>query len=246
LLWAIDAGSSSDPSKKRKATEAPAPKIPPAKKASTSAGPAVTVKKEGVAKTEAAAVKTAKSDSSFFSAPKKKSLPSFTKKTPVKKDETVAQPSSIDPFLEAYNAMTGGSVNTTNAAVPSTSSAPAVASISAAVSVPTNGMAIDEVKKPADPLKRKKSVSFAPDGELEVIRWITRAEYPEDSSEVCYYSALYGCLLSCSPQPLHGLSHAKALDRDEGRALHAQILQEVIDWYDPPGKLECAKLVALL
>lgn len=181
LLCAVDAGSSSDPVKKRKATEAPAPKIPPAKKASTVAGPSATtvaVKKEAVSKGETSTVKTTKSDSSFFSAPKKKSLPNFTKKIPAKKDDKVAQPSNIDPFQEAYNAMTGGSVN------PTTTSSTSVTSAVVAADTSTDGMIIDAPKKLTDPLKRKKSVSFAPDAELEAIRWITRAEYPEDDNPV--------------------------------------------------------------
>lgn len=68
----------------------------------------VTVKKE--VKTVVREVKDAKSDTSFFSAPKPKpKLPSFKKAPPaaVKKepDSNVAQPSSINPFEEALKSM---------------------------------------------------------------------------------------------------------------------------------------------
>lgn len=133
------------------------------------------VKKEMVVKVDpAAASKTAKSDSSFFTQPKKKVLPSFKKVPPAKRDDgAVSQPSNFDPFQEALNAMTGGSVM--NATAASTNTPPAAEFVD---------MVIDGPKKPIDPLKRKKSVSFRPDEELEAIRWITRADYGEDENEV--------------------------------------------------------------
>jgi len=97
--------------KKRKLAEPPAKAAPPAKKIAVTAAPSSSkptiVKKE--AKAVVTSVKDAKSDSSFFSAPKPKpKLPSFKKAlASVKKelDQNVAQPSAIDPFQEALKDM---------------------------------------------------------------------------------------------------------------------------------------------
>jgi protein phosphatase 1 regulatory subunit 10 len=100
-------------SKKRKLNEAATPSktAPPAKKmavASSATSRPTVVKKEP--KPVVTSVKDAKSDSSFFSAPKPKpKLPSFKKApAPAVKREPVtniAQPSSIDPFQEALKSM---------------------------------------------------------------------------------------------------------------------------------------------
>jgi len=135
----------------------------------------VIVKKEGKP-TATSAVKESKSDSSFFSAPKQKpKLPSF-KKAPVgmtasaaiKKEPpaNVAQPSSTDAFQEALKDM--------RARRPSPS-APSTSSINALASSVLTG---------AKPLKKKKSVTWAPDGQLELVKLIERAVYDDDPVDV--------------------------------------------------------------
>ncbi|KAF7982301.1 hypothetical protein HWV62_28976 [Athelia sp. TMB] len=187
-------------SKKRKPTEPPPSKAPPpAKKAAVSGVKAVAVKKE--AKVGAPAVKDAKSDSSFFSAPKPKpKLPSF-KKAPVaaaKKEEgNIAQPSSIDPFQEALKSMKAKRES------PAVSTPPPTASRSGSVSGSTK------------PVKKRKSVTWRPEAELEQVRFIEKAIYDDD--------------------PADGSQHAslQELDRGEGAALHAHLFEEAIDWTEP-------------
>ncbi|CAK5276139.1 unnamed protein product [Mycena citricolor] len=161
-------------SRKRKLSEPPA-KPPPLKKPATtsSASSSKVVKKEAGVKSTA--VKDAKSDSSFFSAPKKQKLPSF-KKAPVtfKKedaDSNIAQPNAIDPFQEALQFMNKrkGSPITpaslrTESPVQVTGSEVAAAST---VSVKTG--------------KQKKTVTWAPDHALEAVRLIDRADYGDEN-----------------------------------------------------------------
>lgn len=199
--------------KKRKLPDIPPKLGPPAKKSAVSAAsssrPSVMVKKEGKP-TVTTAVKESKSDSSFFSAPKQKpKLPSF-KKAPVgttapaatKKDPpaNVAQPSSTDAFQEALKDM--------RARKPSPS-APSVSS--------NNTLASSSVLTCAKPLKKKKSVTWAPDGQLELVKLIERAVYDDD--------------------PVDGTPHAvqnvRELDRGEGAALHAHLFEELLDWSEP-------------
>lgn len=173
--------------KKRKLSEPPAAKAPPpAKKvAVTPAVPSskVTVKKE--AKPVSLPVKDSRSDSSFFSAPKPKpKLPSF-KKAPVtvkrEPDTNVAQPSSIDPFQEALKSMGKG-----RKASPAVSTPPSIP----AASTPPAGNAIGKTKR--------KSVSWAPEGQLESIRLIERAVYDDDPVDVSppLYFHVYCTLIS--------------------------------------------------
>ena len=99
--------------KKRKADATAAKAAPASKKAavsiSTTSTKPIAVKKE--AKAVVKEVKDAKSDSSFFSAPKPKpKLPSFKKAPPQatgkkEPDPNVAQPSSFNPFEEALKSM---------------------------------------------------------------------------------------------------------------------------------------------
>jgi len=134
------------------------------------------VKKEGKP-TATTAVKESKSDSSFFSAPKQKpKLPSF-KKAPVgttapaatKKDPpaNVAQPSSTDAFQEALKDMRA---RKPSPSAPSTSS--------------NNALASSSVLTGVKPLKKKKSVTWAPDGQLELVKLIERAVYDDDPVDV--------------------------------------------------------------
>ncbi len=186
------------------------------------------VKKE--AKVAAAPVKDAKADSSFFSAPKSKAkLPSF-KKAPaqvtVKKEDpttnaisNVSQPSNFDPFQEALKSMK------------------AVRKESPVVSTPPpqgtfNGIDNGNAHMM---LKKKKSVSWAPDNKLESIKLIERAVYDDDPTHVCI---LISCVMSLLYQlhfiqGMHGLHSSRDLDREEGAALHAHLFEESLDWYDP-------------
>lgn len=190
--------------KKRKPVEQPSAKAPPpAKKAAVA--PTASASKPMAVKRETRpiiAVKDARSDSSFFSAPKPKAkLPSFKKApAPVKRepDLNVAQPSSIDPFQEALKSMGKGRRDS-----PVTSTPPP-ASMSITPPLMTSGRT------------KRKSVTWAPDGQLESIRLIERAVYDDDPVD-----------------GVHTTHSLRDLDRGEGAALHAPLFEEVIDWTDP-------------
>ncbi|KAJ7727884.1 hypothetical protein B0H16DRAFT_1677208 [Mycena metata] len=208
-------------SKKRKLADPPTrAALPPLKKAATGTAAARSVvKKEPPAsassKAAAPAVKDAKSDSSFFSAPKPKpKLPSFKKAPPApppsagKKDDgtNVAQPSAIDPFQEVLKAMKtrkGSPLQAVSTPSPLGSGTEA------------SGASMSSM--PGRLGKRKKSVTWAPDGKLESIRLIERAIYGDENSEGGEYS-----------------SHSvRDLDRSEGAALHMHLFEETVDWSEP-------------
>jgi hypothetical protein len=168
--------------KKRKLNDATTAKsAQPTKKAAVAAPVASakpTVKKE--VKPLVTAVKDAKSDSSFFSAPKPKpKLPNF-KKAPVppaapvktEPDPRVAQPSAIDPFQEALKSM--GKARRPSPATAAPSNA---ANVANAITVSVQSS------------KKKKSVTWAPEGKLELIRLIERAIYDDDPVDVSYFPA---------------------------------------------------------
>ncbi|KAG2150329.1 uncharacterized protein EDB93DRAFT_1084239 [Suillus bovinus] len=189
--------------KKRKPVEQPSAKAPPPKKAAVA--PTASAFKPTAVKKETkptVALKDARSDSSFFSAPKPKAkLPSFKKApAPVKKepDLNVAQPSSIDPFQEALKSMGKGRRDS-----PITPTPPP-ASMSITPPLMTSGKT------------KRKSVTWAPDGQLESIRLIERAVYDDDPVD-----------------GVHTAHSLRDLDRGEGAALHAPLFEEVIDWTDP-------------
>ncbi|KAI6099139.1 hypothetical protein F5141DRAFT_1010544 [Pisolithus sp. B1] len=196
--------------KKRKLNEPPAAKaLPPMKKAALSSVSAPTVKAT-VAKKETKpgvpAVKDSRSDSSFFSAPKPKpKLPSF-KKAPVtvkkEPDPNIAQPSSIDPFQEALKSM--GKVRKESPAAPTPPSAASTPSINFAATTTAVGK------------MKRKTVTWAPDSQLESIRLIERAVYDDDPVD-----------------GVHTAHSLRDLDRGEGAALHAYLFEELIDWMDP-------------
>ena len=173
--------------KKRKLNEPPAAKAPPpAKRAAITpmaSSSKVTVKKE--AKPVSLPVKDSRSDSSFFSAPKPKpKLPTFKKAAVnVKKepDANVAQPSSIDPFQEALKSM-----SKRQRASPAVSTPPPVP----AASTPPAGNITGKTKR--------KTVSWAPEGQLESIRLIERAVYDDDPVDVSplLYFHVYCTLIS--------------------------------------------------
>lgn len=186
--------------KKRKAPEPPSSKAPPAKKATPGASGSTpnsgsssvtTVKKEG-AKTEPVTTKAAKSDSSFFSAPKKKVLPSFKKValgSNAKKEDTasVSQPLNFNPYQEALKDLAIKTPSTATSATPTPTPTPMPAASAGAGSsgsmdvVGNTGPSTTSVDVN---MKHKKSVTFAPEGQLEMIKWISRADYPDDKPEV--------------------------------------------------------------
>ena len=193
--------------KKRKLPDIPSKLGPPVKKSAVSAAsssrPSVMVKKEGKP-TATTAVKESKSDSSFFSAPKQKpKLPSF-KKAPIgttaptatKKDlaANVAQPSSTDAFQEALKDMRA---RKPSPSAPSTSS--------------NNALASSSVLTGAKPLKKKKSVTWAPDGQLELVKLIERAVYDDDPVDVSliFLSIIVQYINYVSPMLIHRVRHTQ-------------------------------------
>lgn len=200
-------------SKKRKSTEPPPSKTPPPmKKAAVAGAKAATVKKESSAKT----VAPAKSDSSFFSAPKPKpKLPSFKKAqvAPVKREAEIAQPSSIDPFQEALKSMRPKRESPMVSTPPPNSAAGS-----------TNGTKTG---------KKRKSVTWPPEGQLEMVKYIDKAIYDDDPEDVSLLIVM-SCLVLIR---LQGTQHhsLQELDRGEGAALHAHLFEEAIDWFEPYG-----------
>ncbi|KAF9076636.1 hypothetical protein BDP27DRAFT_1313658 [Rhodocollybia butyracea] len=217
-------------SKKRK-LEAPSKAPPLSKKpavgSATSTKP-LTVKKE-ISSTSAkpSTTKDAKSDSSFFSAPKAKpKLPSFKKAPPPapgisgaggmgKKDldNNVAQPSSIDPFQEVLKSMAKGrkgspaisGANASSTPPPGSSTTPPS---TAGTPTLTGNVGLSKLGK------KKKSVTWAPDGSLEAIKLIEPAVYDDE--------------------PVDGIHlNLRDLHRGEGAALHAHLFEESVDWSEP-------------
>jgi protein phosphatase 1 regulatory subunit 10 len=193
--------------KKRKAPEPPVSKAPPAKKptpgangstATAGSSSVSTVKKEG-AKPEPVTTKAAKSDSSFFSAPKKKVLPSFKKvavSSNAKKEDTasVSQPLNFNPYQEALKDLatkTSSAAATATQAPTPAPTPPVGAGAGSSGSMDVVGNAGPSSTSVDVNMKPKKSVTFAPDGQLEMIKWISRADYPDDKPEVCRRGAFY-------------------------------------------------------
>ena len=235
-----------DKTKKRKLGDA-APK-PPSKVTVVSTGngtangkQALKLKKEKVVVT---AVKDAKADSSFFSAPKPKpKLPSF-KKAPAPSTASsatssvpigassvpdVAQPSDVNPFQQALKDMKG------RTAVPANK-----------VDV-VNG----DIVKPSTPDlvkngKKRKSVSWPPDGHLEKVRIIERAVYDDDPVNVRFLNSFWKIVFTqfrfLPIKGIHGAHSIRDLERAEGAAMHIHLFEEVIDWYEPHGKSESCHL----
>jgi protein phosphatase 1 regulatory subunit 10 len=226
--------------KKRKQSEPPTKSAPPQKKAAistTSSSKPVVVKKE--IKPVAPAVKDAKLDTSFFSAPKPKpKLPSFKKAPPapatVKKepDPNIAQPSSIDPFQEALKSMAKSRKE-----VPVVSTPPPNAQANAGSTTPPSSSKNG---------KRKKSVTWAPEGQLESVRLIEKAVYDDDPVDVSCLSFFVSFVLYINMfcpfrvfvfiQGIHTAHSLRDLDRGEGAALHAHLFEEALDWSEPLRK----------
>lgn len=219
--------------KKRKPSEPPPKPGPPAKR--TAVTPATV--KTTVVTTKTGAVKDAKSDSSFFSTPKPKpKLPSFKKApVPVKKEPemNIAQPSSLDPFQEALRSMAKGRKES-----PSVTPTPQLTPPAPAATVTVS-------KGLTKTGKKKKSVSWAPDGRLEQIKLIERAVYDDDPVDVsiflfaspldswCELSVYLLGVVALQGTRVHNI---RDLDRDEGAAMHAQLFEELIDWSEPQGE----------
>ncbi|KAH8106351.1 hypothetical protein BXZ70DRAFT_919222 [Cristinia sonorae] len=197
--------------KKRKTDTAAAKAGPPPKRVavSTPSSSKPVVKKE--AKPTGKEVKESKSDSSFFSTPKPKpKLPSFKKAPPVpvvKKEPepvNVAQPSSANAFQEALMLM--GPKGKQNSPMPTSVSPPTISTVT-----PPAVVVI------AKPNKKGKSVTWAPEGKLEMVKIIERAIYDDDPAEGSFVT--------------HNL---RDLDRGEGAALHAHVkFEEQVDWSEP-------------
>ena len=187
-----------DKPKKRKLSEVSASKTaPPSKKPAVASTSASTTSKASTIKREpkvvTTTVKDAKSDSSFFSAPKPKpKLPSFKKASvptstttiasaasvAVKRDQdgNIAQPSSIDPFQEVLKYMkgrNGSPVASSTTTASTTLDAPVVAAAAADAASALDG-----------PRKKRKTVTWAADGQLEQVRLIEKAIYDDDPADV--------------------------------------------------------------
>lgn len=156
---------------------------------------AVKVKKEKVVVT---AVKDAKADASFFSAPKPKPrLPSF-KKAPLPPagssangtganggaESNVAQPSNENPFQQALKEMSKGRASSGTGASSSATSAHSVSTSSGAVSSTGAASTSTNALESAKSVKKRKSVTWAADGQLEQVKLIEKAEYDDEPSEV--------------------------------------------------------------
>ncbi|KJA21705.1 hypothetical protein HYPSUDRAFT_41852 [Hypholoma sublateritium FD-334 SS-4] len=213
-------GAEDSKTKKRKPESAPGPKgsgAQPLKKAAVGTAGSVrplAVKREPVAgkippaasgAAAAAAKDAAKADSSFFSAPKPKpkKLPSFNKKPPAPASGAgVAQASPLNAFEEALKSMK--SRNSPAAPTPPPTGGAGSAAGAGGASGSGRG------------LRRKKSVTWAPDDRLESVRFIEKAVYDDDPVDGTHVA--------------HSL---RDLDRGEGAALHAHLFEETIDWAEP-------------
>ncbi|KAK7051240.1 hypothetical protein VNI00_004740 [Paramarasmius palmivorus] len=211
--------------KKRKEPATSSKAAPPAKKpavgSSTSSKPTASSALTTKASNNAG-VKDAKSDTGFFSAPKPKpKLPTFKKAPPTaassaSTSDSVAQPSSIDPFQEVLKSMgksrtrsqspasaSGGTAGITSVSTtPSTNTPPLVGSSTSNTGLTKSG-------------KKKKSVTWASEEKLESIRFIDKAIYDDDPSDGMHHHSL------------------RDLDRGEGAALHAHLFEETVDWSEP-------------
>ncbi|KAH9483014.1 hypothetical protein JR316_0005114 [Psilocybe cubensis] len=165
----------------------------------------------------------AKADSSFFSAPKQKAkLPSFKKAPPVKKEDSgmgvmgqstvsATASSSYDAFQEALKSMNRRKDS------PAVSTPPS-ATGSGSGTGPNAGEGGSGGGQPGlgKNGKRKKTVTWANDDQLESIKLIERAVYDDDPVDGTHFA--------------HSL---RDLDRGEGAALHSRLFEETGDWAEP-------------
>ena len=98
--------------------------------------------------------------------------------------------------------------------------------------------------------KKRKTVTWAPEGQLVAVRLIERAIYDDDPADVSLFllcSARYNMLtfmytfFYCT-QGVHTTHNIRDLDRDEGAALHAHLFEEQIDWFEPQCEQICMTL----
>ncbi|RXW24227.1 hypothetical protein EST38_g1618 [Candolleomyces aberdarensis] len=227
-------------SKKRKHGEPPAKgaasigagggALPPAKKPAV--GTATSTKPTSVKKEtkplatvgSTTTVKGAGTDTGFFSAPKSKpKLPSFKKAQapPKAADGDVAQPSNVDPFQDILKTMKRKDASPAVVTPPAPAQSPLQQTQTAPIG--KNGA------------KKKKSVTWAVDSELESIRYIERAVYDDDPKDVGWISLASFLSLGLNVVQLGQGTHVnlRDLDRGEGAALHAQMFEEVMDWSEP-------------
>ena len=90
--------------------------------------------------------------------------------------------------------------------------------------------------------KKKKSVSWAPDGQLESVKLIERAVYDDDPADVSalfrvsyvlYINLRHTRFALIGTQGMHAAHSVRDLDRSEGAALIAHLFDEQIDWSEP-------------
>lgn len=91
--------------------------------------------------------------------------------------------------------------------------------------------------------KKRKSVTWAAEGQLESIRLIEKAIYDDDPVDVSgslsvAFSVLYINFVhfGVAIQGVHTSHNLRDLDRDEGAALHAHLFEEAVDWSEPLRK----------
>ncbi|KAF9032645.1 hypothetical protein BDZ89DRAFT_1063259 [Hymenopellis radicata] len=179
-------GKEEEPKSKKRKMETPPPTKMPAPVKKAQTKPPVVTKK--VVATPGN-LKDAKSDSSFFSEKKVKKLPKFTKAPPpvsVKKEDTK------HCSAEALQSM-----------IPPQTPPPTSHSTSVA---PESGR----------PSKKKKTVQWAADNELEAVRFIEKAVYDDDPVD-----------------GTHSAQSARNMEKGEGAALHRHIFEETVDWSEP-------------
>ncbi|KAH0586990.1 hypothetical protein H2248_005812 [Termitomyces sp. 'cryptogamus'] len=192
----VSTDSHSQPSSSRPAPPA-AKKTGSSSNNTASSSKSTHVKKEpgtGIVSTAKLTSKDAKSDSSFFSAPKPKpKLPSFKKAPPAPpqpappkpgSQSNVAQPSSANPFEEALKSM-GRSTTGLKRESPAVSTPPPT-SETPQQSQQSNGLTKKGTKK--------KSVTWAPPGLLEKIKLIERAVYDDDPVDVSTFFLFFWVL----------------------------------------------------
>lgn len=135
----------------------------------------------------------AKADSSFFSAPKQKAkLPSFKKAPPssgtsIKKDEIgmmgpgMAMPSSFDPFQDVLKSMNRRKDS------PAVSTPPSASGSGSGANAGEGGSGGGQPGQ-GKTGKRKKTVTWANDDQLESVKIIERAVYDDDPVDVSIFS----------------------------------------------------------
>lgn len=168
-----------------------------------------------------------------FRPPKPKpKLPDFKKAAPIVKkepDTNVAQPSSYDPFAEIVKSLKPRKDSPVTVATPPP----------AAV---THGPSYQAAGAKSG---KKKTVKWAPDGQLELVKIIERAVYDDDPTDVSFllFMPTIYCKLTLvtrfapvRTQGMHATHSLRDLDRSEGAALIAHLFEEQIDYFEPPRK----------